>query len=275
MRRAMLLAITLLGSASAITTTFEPERWPDLERVAKQVPEFAGFTLATDKTGRQVTFLALTNKAQEQKLRQVLKTDPYWKAKMNLLQPGSLKLKSSVTELLSVARAVKKTSPKLNVQIDTALNRVTVNADQDIIKALQKQLGLGDILQKEAFYSLLPVKYDVQPRTVRKSELTPEVRWGRVPNLRVLVTNPNDRPVALNFGCGGVMPVHVLTANGKATQPINNLGCTSELRQAVLQPHETRTFGSFSWNDLSKLPAGRYFWQQHLNGERHPFQLKP
>ena len=275
MRRAFFLALSLTGSASAITTTFGPERWPDLERVAKQVPEFAGFTFATQKTGKQVTFLALTDKTQEKKLRQVLNADPYWRGKMNLLQPGSLKLKSSVTELLSVAKAVRNANPKLSVHIDTALNRVTVNADLNVVTPLQKQLGVGDVLQKESFFSLLPVKHDVQPRTVRKSELTSEARWGRVPNLRVLVTNPNDRPVAFGYGCSGAMPVHVLTADGKLTNTIDNLGCTGEARQTIIQPHETRMFRSFSWSDLSQLAPGRYFWQQFRNGERYPFDLTP
>ena len=112
------------------------------------------------------------------------------------------------------------------------------------------------------------LKFDVQPHLVKKSELRNNP-FQSVPGLKVIVTNPLDRPLVYGFGCGGFVPVLVENGDGQqnalpgyntlgSSEPM--IGCTTELRTRIIQPGETVEFPSFSWVNLAKTEPGKYVW---------------
>ncbi|MEF2277761.1 hypothetical protein V3W47_05570 [Deinococcus sp. YIM 134068] len=271
------LALSTVGSAQSYPGfEYGPDRWPDLLRVSARVPEFAGFTQSS-ASGKLVTLPALTDPAQEKSLRAFLASDTYWRQVMvdkQVPPSGSLRLEYSVTELVKVAQAVKAVRPNATVRVNTALNRVVLNADVKYVRALARQIGAGDRLAAEYGERAPELKYDIQPRVVSKSGLKDLGGPSRVvPNLTVLVTNLLRRPVVFGVSCGGQLPVHVAYANGSFVREILNVACTQELASLLIQPGETLSFPSFPWQKLTDLKPGKYLWV--YGKQTFPFTLKP
>lgn len=281
----LISAISTAESASlpplVQTRGFAPDSWPELERIARQVPVFAGFTQTGPAEEPQLK-LALTDVRQEKKLRELLAADPHWREWAAQLSPGSVRHRYPMMELLRAARLIQKASPTTDVWIDTAMNRVGVDSSG---MAVAHQLCLPSILVRPADDDELTdrknARYDVQPRFVKQSELGLDA-FKMVPGMRVRVTNALTRPLLFGYGCGGNLPVVVKDREGKFARYVKSqsdneplLACTTELRTRVIAPGETVEFPSFSWIDLSRLAPGNYFWSPEGTDELIPFSLQP
>jgi len=268
-----LLTLTLLATASAQTTaSFVPADWPALERIARKVPAFAGFTWG-EQHGKQVLRLALTDPRQENALRSALKNDPYWTqraAKWNL-GTGAVSMQTPVSHLLEVGRQVQKERPNATLRIDTAFGKVRLNAPAEFTRLLAAKVRVGSLLVNDDWRPPLTVSYDVQPRTVSLGRIPKVDRFATVGKLRVTVRNTGLRVVEFGYGCGGNLPVGVVTASGGKVPEIGGIACTQEARFRLIQPGETVTFPSFSWNDLRKLKPGKYAW--FYDSKKFPFTL--
>lgn len=262
-----LVVLATLGAAQAQTlhwgTVFKPDQWPALERVARQVPTFAGFSYRYE--GENAVILpALTDPAQEEPLRAVLAADPVWSKQLEAWKSpprGSLQSRTPVSKLLELAHQVKRVRPQATVRIDTTLGRVTVVAEPAHVRELAQQVGGSQLLVPSNWRPPLTVSYDVQPRRVSRVSLSTQRPFSKPSDLRVLVKNTGPEAVLFNYGCGGSLPVRVVTVEGQETPRIPNMGCTAELRERVIQPGEVVTFPSFTWNDLTKLVPGQYAWK--------------
>lgn len=297
MRRLPLACVLIatLGTASAQSLPLEwpirkfgPEEWPALERIARQVPVFAGLTegagTAEGNAGKPQLRLALIDVRQEQKVREVLAADPFWRDWVAQLAPGSVRHRYPMMELLRAARLIQKASPATGVWVESAMNRVTVDTGGLVVA---RTLGLSPTPVSTGASEVLKnqdrqyAHYDVQPRLVRQSELGSD-RFRMVPGMRVLVTNPLTRPLLFGFGCGGNIPVLVKDAEGQPARypnpqngPHPAIACTAELRTRVIAPGKTVEFPTFSWIDVSRLAPGDYFWSPEGADQRIPFQLRP
>ncbi len=121
--------------------------------------------------------------------------------------------------------------------------------------------------------------YDVHPRTIWKSTLG--TGFNLVPGLRVLVTNPTDKPLLFAYSCSGSIPLLVRGIESQikvsAAEPASTLACTDELRTRWIAPGRTVMFRSFSWVNLAYINPGTYTWVlQGYGGPRgFPLTLKP
>ncbi|WP_261664632.1 hypothetical protein [Deinococcus sp. Marseille-Q6407] len=206
--------------------------------------------------------MALTDKGQENALRSALKADPEWNKRLKgwNLGAGVVSMKTPVSRLLEVARRVKRERPNATLRIDTAFGRVRLSAPAAYTRELAAKLKTGDLLVNNEWTPPLTVSYDVQPRTVSLSRVPKNDPFHAVPGLKVLVKNTGKEVVQFNYGCGGNVPVGVVTARGEQTPRLSGIGCTTEARWRLIQPGETVTFPSFSWNDVRKLKPGYYAW---------------
>lgn len=273
------LALSHVSSAQGFSGfEYGPDRWPDLLRVSARVPGFTGFTQSS-ASGNLVTLPALTDPAQEKRLRAFLASDAYWRQVMVSKQvppSGSLRLEYPVSELVKVAQAVKAVRPTATVRVNTALNRVVLNADVKDVRALARQIGAGDRLVAGYGEPGPELRYDVQPRVVSKSGLKSiggSLQLRVVPNLKVFVTNPLRRPVMFGVSCGGQLPVSVAYSNGSPVRDALGRACKERLDLILLQPGETLAFHSFQRQKLTHLKPGSYLWV--YGKQTFPFTLKP
>lgn len=269
----MALSLSCVSAQLAYTspTWFAPPDWPALERILRQTPAFAGFSVV-ERGQERVTVLALTDARQEGAVRRALNADPEWRARLQTwqVQTGSVTMKTPLPRLLEVARQVQAEHPHATLRLDTELGRVRLVAPAPLIRQLAARLGAGDLLVAPDWLPPLTVQYDVQPRVVRLSQLPINASFKAVPDLRVLVKNTGEHPIVFPYGCGGSAPVGVVTASGQET-PTRRIACTMELRTRLIQPGETVTFPSFPWNKLNTLQPGQYAWV--YGKEQFPFTL--
>lgn len=274
MRRLLPLASLFLacGAAAQVGTAtyYPPTEWPALEQIAQKVPAFAGFTVSQQQ-GKFVVLPALTDPRQETALRSALNADPYWKKRLTgwSMGQGIIRMKTPVSRLLEVVRDVQKERPNATLRIDTAFGKVRLNAPDAFTRTLAAKLGVVGLLVNNEWKPPLTVSYDVQPRTVKLSQLEKKPVFRALPELRILITNTGDEVVAVgSASCN--RRVTVVTATGQQTPPLIN-GCTQEAGSTLVRPGETFTLTASPWNDLRKLTPGRYAWV--YEGQKFPFEV--
>ncbi|MPY67494.1 hypothetical protein F8S09_12500 [Deinococcus sp. SDU3-2] len=264
----LLAPVAAAESSEGFGLSYAPAEWPALLRIAEQLPAFAGLTF------RDGLVPALTDVTQAERVRARLKTDPYWR-KYSVDLAEAVKAQYSLADLVRAAQAVKRVRPQTTVRVDTALNRVVVNTSVTETARLARAVGVPDLVisrhERPQFRAEVTAK-TLTPAGITALKTTP---FGEN-RLNVTLTNPLNRPALLAHGCGGSLPVRVLTLRGErlpdAEQPII---CTDVLLRTVFQPGESRTFPSFSLSELSRLKPGPYLWQVAETGERVPWTLLP
>ena len=113
------------------------------------------------------------------------------------------------------------------------------------------------------------VKYDVQPRVVKLSQLEKNSALRALPSLRILITNTGSQSISVGSASCNRM-VRVVTATGQRTSHLLE-GCTQEAAFSSVRPGETLTLTATPWTDLRKLSPGRYAWI--YEGRKFPFEV--
>jgi hypothetical protein len=242
--------------------SYPPSEWPSLSRVAAQVPGFAGLTFG--EAGNQ---FQLTDLTQAERLRVVLKADPRWQK--YLLGAGAIKAQYNVTQLVKAAQAIKAARPQTRVRVDTFFNRVTLNLPSLQTAQLARRLGVADLVVSEQKPRL---RARISPVTVSLEAMKSNpFGFG---HLQITLTNTVNRPALFGYGCGGTVPVEILSLDGERV-PGESLNCTAESRAMRFQPGQSHTFPSLSTTALMALKPGRYLWHIRETGQRIPFTLHP
>jgi hypothetical protein len=269
--KAMLTVAVLSGAAVGeggpyVDFSYAPFQWPELERIAAQLPSFAGLTY---RSSGEAVVPALSDVSQVRRLRSILQRDSYWR-KYSVSPSGAVKAEYRVTELIAAARAIKSVRPEVTVRINTVLNRVTLNLPVVETDALSRRVAFRGLVISEAerprlHAEVLPSKLSL--RAVNSA-------GSGVVRLDLVLTNTMNRPTYLGYGCGGSIPLYALTMHGD-NLPEARTACTGEVRVVVLQPGESKHLLSFSSSDFSGVRPGVYLWDLWITGERTRFTVTP